>query len=304
MFGPSSWPALAYYQSEGGIRMRDVVAGDADLRTDPQRDVRRLSIFAIGLLAAYAAALVLLWRQGSARNLGLLMIAPTIGALLAARIGPGVIQWGRPKWWLLAGLAPAVAALIAYTAGSLVGLDTLHLGTLGRAFEYAPLAIVVSMTGAVAEEIGWRGFLWPLLRGRYSFALSSLIVTVVWWLFHVPAILLGWYGSLAGLPAFTVALVGMVLFVGVITDRSKSVWPSIVAHATWNALVLTGFAVAGAATEHAFSGSAAIVGEFGWLAAIASLALGLAATWWHLSKPAPSEKCAAVPLTPPCQSRL
>src|SRR5664280_2020665 len=244
MFGPSSWPALSYYQSEGGIRMRDVVAGDADLRTDPQRDVRRLSIFAIGLLAAYAAALVLLWRQGSARN----------------------------------------------------------LGPLGRAFEYAPLAIVVSMTGAVAEEIGWRAFLWPLLRGRYSFALSSLIVTVVWWLFHVPAILLGWYGSLAGLPAFTVALVGMVLFFGVITDRSKSVWPSIVAHATWNALVLTGFAVAGAATEHAFSGSAAIVGEFGWLAAIASLALGLAATWWHLSKLAPSEKCAAVPLTPPCQS--
>src|SRR5665811_2035413 len=74
MFGPSLWPALAYYQSEGGIRMRDVVAVDADLRTDPQRDVRRLSIFAIGLLAAYAAALVLLWRQGSARNLALLLV--------------------------------------------------------------------------------------------------------------------------------------------------------------------------------------------------------------------------------------
>ena len=299
MFAPSSWSALPYYQSEDGIRMRDVVAGDADLRTDPQRDVRRLSIFAIGLLVTYAVALVLLWREGSARTFWPLMIAPTIGALLAARIGPGIIQWGRPKWWLLAGLAPAVAALIAYTAGSVGGLDTLHLGTLGRALAYAPLAIVVSTTGAgaLAEEIGWRGFLWPLLRGRYSFALSSLIVAVVWWLFHVPAILLGWYGSLAGLPAFTVALVGMVLFVGVITDRSKSVWPSIVAHATWNALVLTGFAVAVAGTEHAFSGSAAIVGEFGWLAAIASLALGLAATWWHLSKPAPSEKCAAVPLT-------
>jgi len=69
--------------------MRDVVAGDADLRTDPQRDVRRLSIFAIGLLAAYAAALVLLWRQGSARNLGLLMIAPTIGRYSRPALGPG-----------------------------------------------------------------------------------------------------------------------------------------------------------------------------------------------------------------------
>lgn len=277
--------------------MRNVVAGSVDPRTDPQRDVRRLSIFAIGLFAAYVIALILLWRMGSARTLGLLMIAPAIGALLAARIGPGIIQWGRPKWWLLVGLAPAGAALIAYTVGSFVGLDIVNLDILGRAFEYAPLAIAISMTGATAEEIGWRGFLWPLLRGRFSFVLSALIMTLAWWLFHVPAILLGWYGSLAGLPAFTVGLVGMVLFAGVITDRSTSAWPSIVAHATWNALVLTGFAVYGAATEHAFSGSAAIVGEFGWLAAIGSLALGLAATWWHLSKPAGSEKCPAVPLT-------
>jgi hypothetical protein len=31
----------------------------------------------------------------------------------------------------------------------------------------------------------------------------------------------------------------------------------------------------------AFSGSDALLGEFGWLAAITMLVLGLATAWWH-----------------------
>jgi membrane protease YdiL (CAAX protease family) len=262
-------------------------AARANLRADPHRDTRRLWLYAAGLLMAYGASLVLLWSQGSARNIGLLMIAPTVGALIAAHWGPGVIQWGRPRWWLLAGLLPAVAALVAYLAGAVLGLDAVHFATLGKALATAPLVILVSMLGAVAEEIGWRGFLWPLLRRRWSFLRSSLVVWVVWWLYHAPLVILGWYGFRAGLPAFTVALVGMTLFVGVITDRSKSLWPSTIAHATWNALVLTGFAAGVGGNAHAFTGSHAVVGEFGWLAAIASLILGLAATWWHLRQAMP-----------------
>ena len=276
--------------------MKDLVAARVGLRNDPRRDARRLWLYFAGLLVTYGAALVLLWSQGAARNLGLLMIAPTVGALIAARWGPGVIQWGRPKWWLLAGLLPAAAALVAYLAGALLGLDTVHFDTLTRALATAPLVILVSMLGAAAEEIGWRGFLWPLLRRRWSFLRASLITWVVWWLYHAPAVFLGWYGFRAGLPAFTVALAGMTLFVGVITDRSRSLWPSVVAHATWNALVLTGFAVGISGNAHAFTGSHTVVGEFGWLAAIASLVLGLAATWWHLRRPQPAEMPVPAPV--------
>jgi hypothetical protein len=105
-------------------------------------------------------------------------------------------------------------------------------------------------------------------------------------LYHVPLIVLGWYGSLAGLPAFTVAIIGFTLFVGVITDRSRSMWPSVVAHGAWNALVATSFAVTAGASQRlpAFAGSAVWFGEFGWLAAIASLVAGVGATAWHLSR--------------------
>jgi hypothetical protein len=92
-----------------------------------------------------------------------------------------------------------------------------------------------------------------------------------------------------------VAIIGITLFIGVITDRSRAVWPSVIAHGAWNALVVSGFVVAavpGNASLAVFAGSTFWVGEFGWLAAIASLVTGALATWWHLSRPMPN------PLTP------
>ncbi len=86
---------------------------------------------------------------------------------------------------------------------------------------------------------------------------------------------------LAGLlPAFTVAIAGFTLFVGVLTDRSKSLWPSVVAHGAWNGLVSFA-ATEGTEQVPALSGSDALLGEFGWLAAITMITLGLATTWWH-----------------------
>jgi membrane protease YdiL (CAAX protease family) len=151
----------------------------------------------------------------------------------------------------------------------------------------SPIVIVISSITALGEEGGWRGFLWPLLRRRWSFGVSALVIGVVWWSYHAPLIFLGWYGSPAGLPAFTVAVAGLTLFTGVLADRSRAVWPSVIAHGAWNALVTTGFAVAGNATLVVFAGSSFWVGEFGWLAAIASLTTGALATWWHLSRPMP-----------------
>ena len=134
----------------------------------------------------------------------------------------------------------------------------------------------------MGEEIGWRGFLWPLLRSRWGFLATAGMMFVIWWSFHVPIVLFGWYGSLGGLPAFTVGIAGFVLFTGVITDRSRSLWPSVVAHGAWNALVATSFAVDDAGDITAFTGSEALLGEFGWVAAVGSLLLGVLVAVWHI----------------------
>jgi membrane protease YdiL (CAAX protease family) len=145
-----------------------------------------------------------------------------------------------------------------------------------------PLPVVVNLVAAFGEELGWRGFLWPLLRSRTSFLMATVILTPIWLVYHVPGIILGVYGSWMGLPAFAVALLGWTLFIGVVTDRARSVWPAVLLHAAWNTYVETSFtgAVNGTPTP-AFVGPG-LVGEFGWVAAIMTLALGAGFAWWHI----------------------
>ncbi len=252
---------------------------------------RQLLWYFGGLIIIYAVALTAFWpATGGTPNQALfpvIMFAPTAGALLARFFGGARIQWGRPSLWILAGLIPALTALGAYLLGNAMGWVTLDPSLLWVALGVAPLSILIASLSAVGEEIGWRGFLWPTLRARLGFWRTGLIVFLIWWTYHVPVILLGWYGSVAGLPAFTVAIAGFVLFVGVLTDRARSMWPSLAAHGAWNALVATGFAVdvAGRAVP-AFDGNQVLLGEFGWLAAVTTAILGGLTAWWHVTHPA------------------
>jgi hypothetical protein len=138
---------------------------------------------------------------------------------------------------------------------------------------------------ALGEEIGWRGFLWPLMRRRLSFLASTAIMSVVWWIYHAGLTFAGWYGFIGGIPAFTVGLLGFVLFIGVLTERSRSVWPSVLAHGFWDALVATYFSAAGAVEDRVFTGSQYLLGEFGWLGAAGMLILGVGFVWWHFRTP-------------------
>lgn len=264
--------------------------------------VRQLLWYFGGLIVIYAVALTAFWpAPGTAPNQALfpvIMFAPTVGALLARFFGGGRIQWGRPNLWILAGVIPSVTALGAYLLATLAGWVSLDPSRLWMALAIAPLSILIGSLSAVGEEIGWRGFLWPTLRARIGFWRTGLIIFLIWWTYHVPVILLGWYGSLAGLPAFTVAIAGFVLFVGVLTDRARSMWPSVIAHGAWNALVATSFAmdVAGRAVA-AFDGSAVLLGEFGWLAAVTTAILGGLTAWWHVTHPVRTAPASAVTMT-------
>jgi hypothetical protein len=65
------------------------------------------------------------------------------------------------------------------------------------------------------------------MRRRLTVVASTAIMFVIWWIYHAVLIFAGWYGFMSGIPASTVRLLGFVLFVGVLTERSRSVWPSV-----------------------------------------------------------------------------
>jgi hypothetical protein len=76
----------------------------------------------------------------------------------------------------------------------------------------------------------------------------------------------------------------------VITERSRSIWPSVLAHGSWNALVATYFSSSDAVEDRVFTGSRYLLGEFGWLGAAGMLILGVGFVWWH-SVPQPRTVC-------------
>lgn len=61
-----------------------------------------------------------------------------------------------------------------------------------------PWFIFTSLTNL--EEIGWRGFLLPKMQGKHSALYASILIGVVWWLWHLPKYLGG-----AGLLMFSLS---------------------------------------------------------------------------------------------------
>jgi membrane protease YdiL (CAAX protease family) len=49
------------------------------------------------------------------------------------------------------------------------------------------LPLIVFFGGPLSEELGWRGFALPKLQSRYNAFTASLIIGVMWGLWHLPA---------------------------------------------------------------------------------------------------------------------
>ena len=93
-------------------------------------------------------------------------------------------------WYLFILLYPTIARLIA------VGLNVLLGGTAPAFFRargipqgnpiilFIPVFVGILLQAGIAEEIGWRGFALPRLQAHYSAFTSSLILGVLWALWH------------------------------------------------------------------------------------------------------------------------
>ena len=135
------------------------------------------------------------------------------------------------KWLLLSLLGiPLIAALAV-----LVELN-FELSAFGlRTSRLIPEMIVILIIG-LGEEYGWRGFLQPRLMKKFSLFNASLLVGLIWGLWHFPAYLIG-----TGVPKemnFLIFLLWVLLaslFIGWIYYHTQSVITSILVHISANA---------------------------------------------------------------------
>jgi membrane protease YdiL (CAAX protease family) len=157
----------------------------------------------------------------------------------------GLTAWrfGR-VWW-----GVALALPVAFALGLAGGVIA-----LGQDFSPEPIRIVseagvgfvllilLRLVTAAGEEIGWRGHLLPLLQARSSALNASLVIAVIWGVWHLPLLIgNGVEGSIIALRLVS-TFGGAVMFTWLFNNTGGSVLAVTLLHAgnnLWGPLLAT-----------------------------------------------------------------
>lgn len=233
----------------------------------PRSSRMQVLIYVVLVFAFSSLFYFLILHSGSLSNgrgmyvLGL-MWCPALAGMLTLRLhGRSIAQlgwkWGETKYQIQSWFIPLLYASIAYVIVWVAGfgafgnpeyLDALvrqmHLGgspwiSIGVGiFLTGTYGLVRSVSSALGEEIGWRGFLVPELSKTTSFTLTSLISGMVWSLWHYPILIYGDYNAGTptwyGLTCFTVMVVSGSFIFAWLRLKSGSLWTGAILHGSHN----------------------------------------------------------------------
>ena len=128
---------------------------------------------------------------------------PAIAALLAAaltggrdavrELGTRLVRWRVGwQWYLVVVIGPAAFSLAV--AGLYVLLGGSWAAAAPAALREGPLVmlplflVILTLTDGLGEELAWRGFALPRLLTRYNALVASLILGMLWGLWHLPLV--------------------------------------------------------------------------------------------------------------------
>lgn len=236
----------------------------------PARSRMQVLTYLLLVLAFSSVFYFLVLKSGSLRyGMGMyvlgLMWCPALAGMVTLRLNGRSIaelgwRWGETKYQLQSWFIPLLYAFIAYLIVWLAGLGgfgnqqyfdglakAMHLG--GPAWISTAVGIVLtgtygllrSVTSALGEEIGWRGFLVPELSKTTSYTVTALISGLVWSLWHYPVLIYGDYNAGTptwyGLTCFTVMVVAISFVFAWMRLKSGSLWTGAILHGSHNLYV-------------------------------------------------------------------
>ena len=123
----------------------------------------------------------------------LAIAAPTISATILAFAWDGwnglkslyarLIHWRFSfKWYVLVLI---VIPVVGWIAAHITGASPLK--PTDTSAEFLMLLFYLLVTGPLCEELGWRGYALPRLLNRFSPFTASLILGVIWGVWHLPS---------------------------------------------------------------------------------------------------------------------
>lgn len=182
---------------------------------------------------------------------------PAVAALLAAALtggrgalrdlGARLVRWRVGwRWYLVVVLGPAafsvaVALLYALMGGSFAAATPPALRGETPLVILPLFLVVLFVTDGVGEELAWRGFALPRLLASYNALVASLILGVLWALWHLPLV---WteVAPLYQQPVWLLLLdttAKSILFTWVFLHTRGSVLVAALLHATTNLFVVS-----------------------------------------------------------------
>lgn len=180
-----------------------------------------------------------------------LMWVPGLAAMFTSKL---YYKKGRALGWqgssltyvLLALIIPFSYLLVSYMLAWLMlgdqtsGLEKL-LNTITARMPlllYLAVSLVFGLGAATGEELGWRGFLYPLLERLYGRARAILISGGIWGIWHLPLIISGLYQSqtnlLYGILTFMLGIFLISITLSWLRSVSASVIPPLLFHGAHN----------------------------------------------------------------------
>ena len=176
--------------------------------------------------------------------------APAVAAVSSAALSQGragVRDLGRRLvlwrvgwiWYLLVLLGPLIFSVLVAAVDVLLGGSWTAARPSALALSLPAIALTLAaltLTDGLGEELAWRGYALPRLLVRHRMLAASLILGVVWWLWHLPLV---WTvgAAIEGEPVWLLLvdlLAKSLLFTIVFVHTRGSVLIAILLHASTN----------------------------------------------------------------------
>lgn len=245
---------------------------------DPQQPLLRVALLTTYMFGPLIAALITtaVFRKGTFKSSLGLRFGFNLWWIAAWLMPPLIVVAAIVVAWQFPGVEPQnykdyVLAAVKASGQTMSPEKEALLTSLPFAIAMAMVAgIIPNAIAAFGEEAGWRGLMWTQLR-PYGFWKASFLVGFIWGVWHAPIIIGGHnYGvDYQGYPWLGVAaMIGFCImltpFMGLLRDRTGSVFPAAILHGTTNAV--GGFSVILA------SGASPLIGTIAGLSGIIALA--------------------------------